>query len=79
MKDVISNVERENQGMPEESSTRLFSRIVGLMFILYGFFSFVAPDLYGFGDLPHEYTQIFGLVFVALGLTLILKRGKFFG
>ena len=78
---VITKVEKkeEREDLGEEPSSRLFRRIIGFMFVLYGFFSFVAPDMYGFGDLPSEYTQALGLFFVTIGLFLIMRRRGILG
>lgn len=65
--------------MGEEDTTRLFIRIIGMMFVFYGFFAFVDPENYAFGGFDSATSQFTGLVMMSIGLLLLLKRGKLFG
>lgn len=69
---------KEKTGLKEESSSLLFRRIVGFIFVLYGFFAFVDPEKYSFGNISQDFSQFIGLVLLAIGLFLILRREDLF-
>ena len=57
--------------MPKEQ--QLFTRILGLFFVFYGFLILSQPVQYGLG-LPMGLAQLVGIVLVIAGIYLALKK-----
>ena len=52
---------------------RLFTRILGLFLVLYGFLILSQPEQYGLG-VNLQFTPILGVVFILIGIVLVVKK-----
>ena len=52
---------------------RLFTRILGLFLVLYGFLILSQPEQYGLG-VNLQYTPILGIMFIVIGIILAVKK-----